>query len=142
MFPEGFIKETLDTLALLFPESDRKMKRWLSNKARSSPSSASIDRELINCGHFRVGHRSRRLERFQIWRDRLVLLKEAVEDARPTATVLVEALRDSSKSERWLNSWIAIVAIGPTLFFGLVQSVDGAIQVYKAYHLEADQPLL
>jgi hypothetical protein len=72
----------------------------------------------------------------------LVLLKEAVEDARPTATVLVEALRDSRKSERWLSSWIAIVAIGLTLFFGLVQSVEGAVQVYKAYHPEEANPAL
>jgi hypothetical protein len=142
MFQDGFIKETLDTLALLFPESDRKTKRWLSNKARASPSSALIDRELIKCGHFPVGHRSRRLERFQFWRDRLVLLKEAVEDARPTTTVLVEALKDSRKSERWLSSWIAIVAIGLTLFFGLVQSVEGAVQVYKAYHPEEANPPL
>jgi hypothetical protein len=27
-----------------------------------------------------------------------------------------------------------MVAIGLTLFFGLVQSIEGAVQVYKAYH--------
>jgi hypothetical protein len=72
----------------------------------------------------------------------LVLLKEAVEEAMPPSKALLKALRDSKKSDRWLNSWIAIVAIGLTLFFGLVQSVEGAIQVYKAYHPEADPPFL
>jgi hypothetical protein len=106
-----------------------------------SSNPASMDRGLVKCGQFRVGHRSRRLERFHFWRDRLVLLEEAVEEATPPSKALLKALRDSKKSDRWLNSWIAVVAIGLTHFFGLVQSVEGAVQVYKAYHPEADSPL-
>jgi hypothetical protein len=68
----------------------------------------------------------------------LVLLGEAVEEATPTSKALLKALKDSKRGDHWLNSWIAIVAIGLTLFFGLVQSVEGAVQVYKAYHPEAD----
>ena len=51
---------------------------------------------------------------------------------------VAKALKDSKRGDHWLNSWTAIVAIGLTLFFRLVQSVEGAVQVYKAYHPEAD----
>ena len=138
IFPHGLIEETMDTLALLFPEADRKTKRWLSTKRRANPTQTPIDSILSKCGRFRPGHSSRRLERFKFWRDRLVLLGEAVEDATPTSKALLKALKDSKKSDHWLNSWIAIVAIGLTLFFGLVQSIEGAIQVYKAYHPQAE----
>ncbi|KAI4666198.1 uncharacterized protein J4E88_010493 [Alternaria novae-zelandiae] len=138
IFPDGLIEETLDTLALLFPESDRKTKRWLSMKGRANSAQMPIDSTLAECGRYRPGHPSRRLERFQFWRDRLVLLGEAVEEATPTSKALLKALKDSKKGDHWLNSWIAIVAIGLTLFFGLVQSIEGAIQVYKAYHPQAE----
>jgi hypothetical protein len=138
IFPDGLIEETLDTLALLFPESDRKTKQWLSEKGRAHSAQTPVDSTLAKCGHFRQGHPSRRLERLQFWRDRLVLLEEAVEEATPTSEALLKALKDSKRGDHWLNSWIAIVAISLTLFFGLVQSVEGAVQVYKAYHPEAD----
>jgi hypothetical protein len=68
----------------------------------------------------------------------LVLLGEAVEEATPTSKALLKALKDSKRGDHWLDPRIAIVAIGLTLFFGLVQSVEGAMQVYKAYHPDAN----
>jgi predicted anti-sigma-YlaC factor YlaD len=52
----------------------------------------------------------------------------------PSTKALLRALKDNKRGDRWLNSWVAMVAIGLTLFFGLVQSIEGAVQVYKAYH--------
>ncbi|CAO2652016.1 Nn.00g002990.m01.CDS01 [Neocucurbitaria sp. VM-36] len=134
IFPVGFIDETMDTLTLLFPDTDRKAKRWLECDFQVHPLLTHMDRGLLRCGHFRAGHPSRRLERFQFWRDRLGMLREAVDEATPPSKALLRALRDRKKGDRWLNSWVAIVAIGLTLFFGLVQSIEGAIQVFKAYH--------
>ena len=134
IFPDGLVEETLDTLALLFPDTDRKTKRWLESEFRLHPMLTQMDRGLLNCGHLRDGHPSRRLERFKFWRDRLGMLREAVDEATPPSKALLKALRDRKKGDRWLNSWVAIVAIGLTLFFGLVQSIEGAIQVFKAYH--------
>lgn len=71
----------------------------------------------------------------------MVLLGEAVEEATPTSKALLKALKelkDSKRGDHWLDPRIAIVAISLTLFFGLVQSVEGAVQVYKAYHPDTD----
>jgi hypothetical protein len=136
MFPDGFIEETLDTLTLLLPDTDRKIKRWLKTDFQTHPLQMCMDRGLLKCGHFKPGHPSRRVEHYRFWRDRLEALRDAVEEATPPSKALLKALRDRKKGDRWLNSWVAIVAIGLTLFFGLVQSIEGAIQVYKAYHPE------
>jgi hypothetical protein len=136
MFPDGLIDETLDTLTLLLPDTDNKTKRWLENEFTCHPLQICMDRGLLLCGYFKSGHPSRRVDRYQFWRDRLESLAEAVEEATPSSKALLKALKDRKKGDRWLNSWVAIVAIGLTLFFGLVQSVEGAIQVYKAYRPE------
>jgi hypothetical protein len=136
VFPDGFVEETLDTLTILFPQTDCKTTRWLDRDFRTHPLLTHMDRGLLKCGSFRAGHSARRLERFNFWRDRLCMLIEAVDESTPPSQALLEALRNSKNGDRWFNSWMAVVAIGLTLFFGLVQSIEGAIQVYKAYHPE------
>jgi hypothetical protein len=133
MYPSGLIAETLETLTLLFPSTDGKTKRWLKSEAQAN-SATTFDLGLHHMGSFKNGHASRRLEHFRFWRERLSALKDAVEEATPHSRALLKALSDRKQGDRWLNSWVALVAIGLTLFFGLVQSVEGAIQVYKAYH--------
>jgi hypothetical protein len=36
IFPEGFVKETLRTLALLFPRYDKRTQKWLDSERSSS----------------------------------------------------------------------------------------------------------
>jgi hypothetical protein len=133
MYPNEFIRETLDTLTILFPSTDRKTKRWLKADVQAN-SITTVDLGLHHMGSFTAGHASRRLEHFTFWRERLSALKDAVEEATPHSRALLKVLSDRKQGDRWLNSWVALVAIGLTLFFGLVQSIEGAIQVYKAYH--------
>ena len=110
-----------------------------------------MDSELAKCGHFPFEHPSRRYERFQFWRDRLMLLEETVEYAVPQSNKMLSSLQKSnqqlsnsilkameSQKELLINSRLAVVAIAVTLFFGLVQSIEGAMQVYKAYHPEGN----
>jgi hypothetical protein len=117
MYPKHFAKETLYTLTLLFPSTDRKTKQWLEAEMPADLASTRIDLGLFHVGNFKRGHAFRRLDNYNFWRDRLGALKDG---------------------DRWLNSWVATIAIGLTLFFGLVQSVEGAVQVWKAYHPSAD----
>jgi hypothetical protein len=114
--------------------ADRKTKRWLENDFKRHPLQTHMDGGLLKCGNFKSGHPSRRLGRYRFWQDRLEALRDAIEEATPPTRALMKALMDRKKGDRWLNSWVAIVAIGLTLFFGLVQSIEGAIQVYNAYH--------
>ncbi|KAL6707080.1 hypothetical protein ACN47E_004832 [Coniothyrium glycines] len=134
LFPKGFAEETLDTLRLLLPENDRKTRVWLEDEFKMRAGYSCFDRGLLKCGYFKLGHPSRSLKHYKFWRDRLEVLKDTVEEATPPSKALLKALRDRKAGDRWLNSWVAMFAIGLTLFFGLVQSIEGAIQVYKAYH--------
>jgi hypothetical protein len=85
-------------------------------------------------GSMKANHASRRLEHFTFWRERLSAMQDTVEQATPHSRALLKVLSDRRQGDRWLNSWVALVAIRLALFFGLVQSIEGAIQVYKAYH--------
>ena len=69
IFPEGFVEETLRTLALLFPEFDNDIKIWI----RSLPSIPQLDRRVRECGGLRAD--DRQIENFRFWHDRLVILK-------------------------------------------------------------------
>ena len=85
IFPDGLIEETLDMLALPFPESDRKVRRRLLEKQRANSTQTAVDSASTQCGNFRPGYPFRRLRRFQFWRDRLVLLEEAVANLQGVA---------------------------------------------------------
>jgi hypothetical protein len=138
MYPKHFAKETLYTLTLLFPSTDRKTKQWLEAEMPADLASTRIDLGLFHVGNFKRGHAFRRLDNYNFWRDRLGALKDAFDEATPPSKALLKALSDRKQGDRWLNSWVATIAIGLTLFFGLVQSVEGAVQVWKAYHPSAD----
>lgn len=59
------------------------------------------------------------------------MLKQAYDDATPGA--LPQWWYDRRDGVTWSTFWIAVVVLVLTVFFGLVQSIEGAIQVYKAY---------
>jgi hypothetical protein len=134
MYPKNFVRESLYILMLLFPSTDRKTKQWLQAELPTDLESTRIDLGLLHVGSFKHGHASRRLENYHFWHDRQGALKDAFDEATPPSKALLKALSDRKQGDRWLNSWVATIAIGLTLFFGLVQSVEGAVQVYKPYH--------
>jgi hypothetical protein len=134
IIPNDLVSETLDTLKLLFPSADKKTKRWLKVKRQADLVSANLDAGLLNVGHFNAGHPSRRLENFRFWHDRLAMLKEAFDENTPASKTLLTVWRDRRDRTQWLTFYFAVIAISLTLFFGLVQSIEGAIQVWKAYH--------
>ncbi len=120
IFPPGFIAETLRTLALLFPEGDANTRKWYTKQA---------DRDELDFGVLKCGPVQRRIEGYSFWHDRLVVLNEEFNEARPTT--FVQWWNDRRDGLQWYAVW---VAIGLTIFFGLVQSIEGAMQVYKAWH--------
>ncbi|KAL2063633.1 hypothetical protein VTL71DRAFT_5438 [Oculimacula yallundae] len=121
LFPDGFVEETLRTIALLFP-SNRDTEKWYYKQLDLS----QLDPGALKCGHFE--DESRRIETYRFWHDRLVVLKQEFDESPPTN--LTQLWNDRRLGSQWYALW---VAIGITLFFGLVQSIEGAIQVYKAY---------
>ncbi|KAF2190101.1 hypothetical protein K469DRAFT_23454 [Zopfia rhizophila CBS 207.26] len=126
LFPDGLIEETLRSLALLFPQSDKHTQKWF-NKL---PYSLHLDSKVIKCGQLRVD--DRQIEKFKFWHDRLVILKQVFDQSRPAT--LSQWWYDRRNGVQWYTFWVAILVLFLTTFFGMVQSIEGALQVHKAYH--------
>ncbi|KAJ9130001.1 hypothetical protein NKR23_g12384 [Pleurostoma richardsiae] len=118
-FPNGFVVETLWTLALLFPQGDEQVARWFKNKYR---------RENLDLRVLKSGSIERRLSKYTYWRDRLVDLKEEFDSSEPQT--LSQWLYGGRRDAQWWAVWIAVFF---TVLFGLIQSIEGALQVYKAF---------
>lgn len=85
---------------------------------------------LTKCGSLRPS--DRRIERFQYWQERLVILKNAFDESRPSK--LSQWWYDRRNGVQWYNYWLLVAGVMLTAMFGLVQSIKGGLQVYKAYH--------
>jgi hypothetical protein len=120
LFPREFLEETRRTLSLLVPPSAG---RWLK---RQQASNAVIDGRAGCCRYLRT--EDRKIERFDYWRDRLIILKEAYDDHEPQG--LRQFWRDDRKIREWWTFWIAVVVF----IVAVIQCVEGALQVYKAYY--------
>jgi hypothetical protein len=120
IYPDGFIDETLQTLALLFPKGDKAVEKWYRRQA----SADELDFAVLRCGTM-----IRQIENYRFWRDGLVQLKESFDDSRPRN--LVQWWHDRREGIQWYTLWIAIFF---TVFFGLIQSIEGALQLYKTIY--------
>lgn len=89
----------------------------------------AVDPRLFKCGQLRTD--DRQTESFRFWHDRLIMLKEVYDEARPRN--ISQWWYDRRNGVQWYTFWVAIFVLVLTLFFGLVQSIEGGLQVYKAY---------
>ncbi|KAK5656519.1 hypothetical protein OQA88_4496 [Cercophora sp. LCS_1] len=136
IFPDGVVDETLRTLALLFSQSEfsshrsrRNSKRdWFRNLLEKQEH-CTIDPRLALCGNLQA--EDRQIERFVFWRDRLVILKQAYDDATPRT--LSQWWHDRRNGVQWYTFWVAVLVFLVTTFLGVVQCIEGALQVYKSY---------
>jgi hypothetical protein len=125
--PEGLVTETLQTLSLLFdsPHGSGASRWW-----RGYSDSYQLESHLTICGPLRLDERQ--FERFRFWHDRLVILKQAFDQSRPST--ISQWWYDRRNGVQWYTFWVAILVLCLTIFFGLIQSIEGALQVYKAFY--------
>lgn len=129
IFPDGFAAETLRTLALLFPPHDSRTKKCILSGSRFvKDGSGQVDLEILKCGRVR----DRGADQFAYWRRELVALQVIFD--KPRQLTLTQSLHDRRNIARWYTFWIAVIVLLLTVFFGVVQSVLSAMQVYKAYY--------
>ncbi|KAH9903982.1 hypothetical protein F4778DRAFT_75721 [Xylariomycetidae sp. FL2044] len=134
IFPDGLLEETLRSLALLFPESEFRSARngkeaWFRKTClRFKP--CTVDPRVIKCGNLPA--EDRQIEKFSFWRDRLIILKQAYDDATPGS--VSQWWHDRRNGERWYTFWVAMLVLAITTTLGVIQCVESGLQVYKAYH--------
>ncbi|KAH6865202.1 hypothetical protein BKA58DRAFT_462854 [Alternaria rosae] len=128
VFPENLISETLKTLDLLFPQRNTRTQTWLksllSRNNEPHPDVSLLHRNKILYGQ-------RHAMEFVYWRDRLLILKEVLEEAHHTS--IRYFWHDRRNKAQWYTFWIAVIVLCLTAVFGLLQSIAGILQVYKAY---------
>jgi hypothetical protein len=137
--PDGLANETLRTLRLLFPEesfsiwsrANRRRRRWLTKICArwTAKTQRSVDTRLAKCGTPDTD--GRQPANFNFWRERLDLLKEAYDDATPAT--FDQWWHDRRNGVQWYTFWVAVLVLVITTFLGVVQCIEGALQVYKAY---------
>ncbi|PSN65960.1 hypothetical protein BS50DRAFT_525791 [Corynespora cassiicola Philippines] len=136
ILPPGLAEETLRTLALLCPQSDRATKKWLRrlpkpivSKWPSGRPAYILDPHLMRCGHLKTD--DRQIEKFIYWHDRLVVLKQVFDETTPNN--ISQWWHDRRNGVQWYTFWVAIIVLSLTLMFGLIQSIEGALQVYGSF---------
>jgi hypothetical protein len=93
-------------------------------------SNCKVDPRFSSCGTLQAD--ARQIENFRYWRDRLVILKESYDDATPAT--ITQWWHDRRNGAQWYPFWIALMVFLVATLLGLVQCIEGALQVYKAYH--------
>lgn len=125
-FLTGLIEETIRTLSLLFPEYDKKSQKWLKGQITKH----GLDTQLCSVGHLTT--EERQIEHFVFWHERLGVLKQVFDEAEPST--IPQWWRDRRRLVQWCTFWVAATVLALTTIFGLVQCIEGGLQVYKAYH--------
>ncbi|KAI3330077.1 hypothetical protein F4824DRAFT_515956 [Ustulina deusta] len=129
LLPTNLATETLQTLALLFPSTDCETRKWISKLPL-------VDSGISRCGRLKTD--LRQIERFQIWRDRLVMLKQVYDEAQPKT--LRQWWHDRRNGVQWYTFWITVLVLILTVLFGLIQSIEGGIQAYASLKAISDHP--
>jgi hypothetical protein len=129
MYPAQLIEETLRTITLLFPSYNTAIKEWYQKVAAKS--TYGLDKRLIGIGNLNA--EERQIDNFSYWHDRLVILKEVYDEARPGT--LSQFWYDRRNGPQWYTFWVALcvfVLTVLTLLIAVVQCVEGGLQVYLA----------
>lgn len=125
LLPKHLAAETLSTLALLLPSTEQDTRNWFFNCAAAR----RLDERAIQCGVLRTDRR--RIESFSYWRDRLVTLKQVFDESQPKT--LSQWWHDRRNGVQWYTFWVAVLVLVLTILFGLIQCIEGALQVYASF---------
>jgi hypothetical protein len=73
----------------------------------------------------------RQIDNFEYWHDRLVVLKQVFDEARPAS--MRQLWYDRRQTHQWYTLWVVVLISGVALLLGFVQVVLSALQLRIAY---------
>ena len=124
LLSDDLIEETLHTLRLLLPSSDRCTCEWFKKKQKG----LGLDSKAGSYPALNAS--ARQIDKFHYWRDRLVVLKQAFDESEPNT--IASWWYDDRKKVQWYTFWLAALVLLLTVVFGLIQSVSGIVQAWAA----------
>jgi len=89
-----------------------------------------LDIKVVKCGHLRA--EERQIDEFHYWRDRLIILKQLFDEREPTTWF--QWWHDRRRGLQRFPFLLASFAFALALLTGIIQCIEGAIQVYKVYY--------
>ncbi|KAH8586936.1 hypothetical protein B0O99DRAFT_527766 [Bisporella sp. PMI_857] len=131
VLPAALVEETIRTLALLLPEHDRDVEKWFhAHEVKvEKRGRLPLDPLARECGQLKA--EERQIDRFQYWHDRLVILKQVFDEAEPKN--MRQWWRDRRRRVQWYTFWVAALVLALTIVFGLIQCIEGGLQVWLAF---------
>lgn len=112
----------------MLPKNNPEIQTWFQKQQASY----HLDHNAAKC--LNINSDARQISQFHFWRDRMVILKQVFDESEPRN--LSQFWHDRRKGPQWYTFWVAIAVLLLTIFYGTIQSIEGALQVYKAYHPE------
>ena len=131
LLPPAFVEETLSTLALLLPEYEHDVQTWFESVQKNRRKLGKTPLDALARENKQLKAEERQIENFVYWHDRLVILKQVYDEAEPQN--MRQWWHDRRKRVQWYTFWVAAMVLSLTVFFGLVQSIEGALQVYITF---------
>ncbi|KAF4631367.1 hypothetical protein G7Y89_g6763 [Cudoniella acicularis] len=131
VLPSEFLDETLKTLALLMPEHDKDTEKWFKKHQAKVQKQGKLplDPLVRECGQLKAEQRN--IESFNYWQERLAILKQVFDEAEPKN--IKQWWHDRRKLVQWSTFWVAALVLILTIVFGLIQCIEGGLQVWLAY---------
>jgi len=120
----NLILETIDTLALLLPRTDCRVRKWYQKFQRMY----TLDSRVLSLEYLKPEHRN--VDHFTFWGGRLRKIKQAFDGHEPHGPL--QWWRDDRKPVQWWTFWIAALILVLTIVFGFTQSITSIIQVAKS----------
>ena len=126
MYPAHFLSETERTLSLLFPPANFKT----SKRTRRIGEKNHVDIEAAIESSV-ASEKMLDLNSYPYWHERLREVQRRYDSARPRT--LRQWWFDRRNRFEWATFWTAVVVFILTLFFGVIGSVTGILQVYASF---------
>jgi len=121
-YPQGFLRQTASTMALLFPYEGSPHMRCSWYKRIRRGAEPDVEPGLATSP-------SRDPKDYQYWGERLINIQRAFDTSKPGT--FRQWFYDKRDGNQFYTFWFAVLAIILTLVFGLIQSVTGILQVIK-----------
>lgn len=127
IYPPDFLLETQATFDLLFPVSENRLVRRRQRLSEKN----FVDLEVGNLGT-QTGEPDRQLNTYQYWGRRLAIIDDKYQSSKPGR--LKQWYYDRRDANSFTMFWFTLSAFVLAVIFGLISSVTGIMQTWKAYH--------